>query len=63
MVKSVPAVARVLDGREDIEAFGKALGIVDFVGISWHSGRLKAQNTVYKPVRKASRGISLMEEP
>ena len=51
MVKSVPTVARVVDGREDFEAFRKALGIVGFIGISWHSENLKAQDTAHKPVR------------
>jgi hypothetical protein len=36
MVEGVNAVARVVDGREDFEAFRKALGIGGFVGISWH---------------------------
>ena len=63
MVKSMPAVTRVVDGREDFEASGKALGIVGFVGISWHSGKLKAQDRVYKAVRMPLCGISLMEGP
>jgi hypothetical protein len=63
MVEGVTAVARVVDGREDFEAFRKALGIGGFVGISWHSGSLKAQDTGYEPVSMSSRGISLMEGP
>lgn len=41
----VAPVARVVDGREDFETFRKALGIIGFVGVSWHSGNLKAQDT------------------
>jgi hypothetical protein len=63
MVAGIATVAWVLNGGEHLETLREAAGIVDFVGISWHSGILKDQDGVYKPVRDPRVVVSLMYPP
>jgi len=55
--------AGITDGREDLEAFGEAAGIVGLIWISWNSGILKPQDDAQKPVRKPWIEFSPIQQP
>ena len=48
MVKSVAAFASVLKHLEDFKVFGKAAGVVDFIGISRHPKSLRYLYIAYR---------------
>ena len=63
MMEGVASVAGGGKRAEGVEAFGEALGIVGFVGISGHPRSLKTPDMEYKSVSFPWVVFSLMEGP